>query len=231
MNVMNRSGLSHARFSVTADNCSGISMSCYPFCISLSMGRREEICVNGRQKQPRASSLLGCARAALEEIPALIGDYQQATLSGEISAVQTKLDDTFSGDLMIADKESLDGFFALKPSPGLFQRLHESFDYVTDVLDNPAGTVRVTGIARFHWCTYGELMEWYHSLRGSDRFGAWSTLTPFFVCGNTGVLHSYTTKRWARAGLSTPAEEPSKWFVIRPGLPDAEVGIRLAVVC
>lgn len=69
-------------------------------------------------------------------------------------------------------------------------------------------------------------MEWYHGLHGSDRFGAWSALTPFFVCGNTGALHSYNTKRWARAGLSRPAEEPAKWFVLRPGLLDAQLGVR-----
>ena len=154
-------------------------------------------------------------------------DSEQTTMSDRRRAVQAKLDEAFSGDLMIADKESLDGFFALRPGPGLFRRLHESFDYVTDVIDNPAGVVRVTGVARFHWRSYGELMEWYHGLRGSDRYGAWSALTPFFVCGNTGALHSYSTERWARAGLHRPAEEPSKWFMIRPGLPDAQIGIRL----
>jgi hypothetical protein len=107
-------------------------------------------------------------------------------LASEEMLVQAKLDEAFDGDLRIADKESLDGFFALRPGPGLFRRLHESFDYVTEVLDNPAGLVRITGSSRFDWRSYGELMEWYHSLRGSDRFGAWSALTPFFVCGNTG---------------------------------------------
>ena len=167
------------------------------------------------------------ARAALQEIPAVLGDRRQARLSDRRRAVQAKLDEAFGGDLKIADKETLDGFFALRPGPGLFGRLHESFDYITEVLDDPAGAVRITDAARFPWRTYGELMEWYHGLRGSDRFGAWSPLTPFFVCGNTGALYSYSTERWARAGLCTPAEEPSKWFVIRPGLPDAQIGIRL----
>lgn len=166
------------------------------------------------------------ARAALQEIPALI-DGQQTSMSDRRRAVQAKLDEAFGGDLMIADKESLDGFFALRPGPGLFRRLHESFDYVTGVLDNPAGMVRVTSAAHFHWRAYGELMEWYHGLRGSDRFGAWSALTPFFVSGNTGALHSYSTERWARAGLHRPTEEPSRWFVTRPGLPDAQISIRL----
>lgn len=70
-------------------------------------------------------------------------------------------------------------------------------------------------------------MEWYHSLCGPDRFGAWSVLTPFFVSGNAGALHSYSTERWTRARLHRPAEEPSRWFSIRPGLPDAQIGIRL----
>lgn len=167
------------------------------------------------------------ARMALEQIPALIDGQRQTTQSEKRRAAQAKLDEAFGGDLTIADKETLDGFFALKPGPGLFRRLHESFDYVTEVLDNPAGTVQVTNVARFPWRTFGELMEWYHGLRGSDRFGAWSALTPFFVSGGTGALHSYSTDRWARAGLHTPAEEPSKWFVIRPGLLDAKIGIRL----
>lgn len=166
------------------------------------------------------------ARAALLEIPALIDGTTDATMSDKRRAVQARLDDAFGGDLQIADKESLDGFFALTPGAGLFQRLHDSFDYVTEVVDNPAGVVRVAGTEHFQWRSYGELMEWYNGLPGSDRFGDWSVLTPFFVCGNTGVLHSYSTKRWARDSLSRPAEEPAKWFVLRPGLLDAQLGVR-----
>lgn len=168
-------------------------------------------------------------RAALQDIPAVMGGQRQATLSDKRRAVQAKLDAAFHGDLMIADKESLDGFFAPRPGPGLFRKLHDSYDYVTEVIDNPAGSVRLTGAARFSWRTYGDLMEWYHHLREPDRFDAWSPLAPFFVCGNTGALHSYSTERWACAGLRTPAGEPSKWFVIRPGLPDAAIGIRLEI--
>ena len=117
------------------------------------------------------------ARAALGDIPALI-DNPQSAMSERRRAVQSKLDEAFGGDLLIADKESLDGYFALRPGPGQFHRLSEAFDYVTDVVDNPADTVRITGTARFNWRSYGELMEWYHGLRGSDRFGDWSALTP-----------------------------------------------------
>ncbi|AOX99904.1 hypothetical protein [Jeongeupia sp. USM3] len=166
------------------------------------------------------------ARVALEGIPALI-QSPQTTMSDRRRDVQARLDEAFGGNLMVADKESLDGFFALRPGPGLFSALHQSFDYVTEVMDDAAGAVRIADTMHFRWSSYGELMEWYHGLRGSDRLGAWSALTPFFVCGNTGALHSYSTERWARAGLHRPAEEPSKWFVIRPGLPDAQIGIRL----
>ena len=166
------------------------------------------------------------ARGVLEEIPALI-DNQLTTMSDKRRSAQAKLNEAFGGDLTIADKESLDGFFALTPRPGLFQRLCESFDYVTAVLDNPAGLVRVRSTARFSWGSYGELMEWFHNLRGSDRYSNWSRLTPFLVSSNTGALLHYITDRWAREGLHRPVEEPSKWFVIRPGLPDAQVGIGL----
>ncbi len=167
------------------------------------------------------------ARASLLEIPALIDAAVTTTMSDKRRAVQARLDAAFGGDLAIADKETLDGFFALTPNAGLFQRLHDSFDYVTEVVDNAAGMVRMTATQRFQWRSYGELMEWHQSLRGSERFGAWSVFTPFFVCGNTGALHSYNLDRWARAGLNRPAEEPGKWFVLRPGLPDAQVGVRL----
>jgi len=168
------------------------------------------------------------ARTALLEISTLIDGTRKTTMSDRRRMVQARLDEAFGSDLRIADKESLDGFFALTPSTGLFQRLSESFDYVTEILDNAAGMARVTGTSRFRWRSYGELMEWHHGLRNSDRFCLWLPLMPFFVCGNTDVLyHSYCHERWARDGLSRPVEEPSKWFMLRPGLPDAKLDIRL----
>ena len=166
-------------------------------------------------------------RTTLLEIPALIDGTKNTTMSDRRRAVQAKLDDAFGGELMLEYREGLDGFFALMPGPGLFKRLHNSFDYITSVLDNPAGAIHVTETSSFRWRSYGELMEWYHGLRGSGRFGEWSALTPFYVCGDTGVLHSYSTDRWARRGLITPAEDPSKWFVIRPGLPNANLAVCL----
>jgi hypothetical protein len=166
-------------------------------------------------------------RTLLLEIPALIDDTKNTTMSDRRRAVQAKLDEAFGGELMIEDCGGIDGFFALTPGPGLIKLLHESFDYITSVLDNPAGAVHVTETRNFHWRSYGELMEWYNGLRGSGRFGEWSALTPFFVCGDIGYLQSYSTDRWARGRLITPAEDPSKWFVVRPGLPNANLSVRL----
>ncbi len=167
-----------------------------------------------------------CARAALMEIPDLIRGLSGATMSDRRREVQARLDKAFGGDLQIADKESLEGFFALMPSAGLFRRLSNSFNYITEVVDNSAGVVRVVGTEKFQWRSYGELMEWYHGLHAGDRFGAWSALTPFFICSNTGRLPPYDTKRWALAGLNRPSEDPPKWFVLRPGLFDAQLSIR-----
>ena len=166
-------------------------------------------------------------RAALLDIASLVTDPGQARVSDQRRAVQDKLNAAFASDLVIADRETLDGFFALKPGPGLFHRLQAAFDYVTEVLDDTAGVVRVTGTSRFRWRTYGELMEWYHTHHESEGSCGWYPLIPFFVTGNTGALYEFVTKRYARVGLSTPMEEPSKWFVLRPDLPDAKLGVRL----
>lgn len=165
-------------------------------------------------------------RAALLEIAPLIGSQDPLMLADERRLVQSKLDAAFGGNLTVSDKERLDGFFALEPRRGLFQQLHEEFDYVTAVIDNPAGEVRVTESSRFPWRSHGELLEWYHGL-GNGRGNAWAPFVPFFVFGNTAALTRYCTDRWAHAGLTAPAEDPSKWFVIRPDLHDADVGVRL----
>lgn len=99
------------------------------------------------------------ARTALLEIPALIDVTKNPSMSDRRRAVQAKLDLAFGGGVMIEEREGLDGFFALRPSPGLFKRLHESFDYITSVMDNPAGAVHVTETCSFDWRSYGELME------------------------------------------------------------------------
>ncbi|MDR2128616.1 MAG: hypothetical protein LBP52_06075 [Burkholderiaceae bacterium] len=126
------------------------------------------------------------ARAALEGIPALIGN-SQTTMSDRRRAVQARLDEAFGDDLLIDDTESLDGFFALHPGPGLFHRLCESFDYVTGVIDNPADRVRITGTARFHWRSHDELMERFHGPFEMDWFGTrpLATRSRSFSTGST----------------------------------------------
>ena len=165
-------------------------------------------------------------RAALLKIPAIIHDTS-TTVAQRRCMVQAALDAAFGGGVQLERRESLDGFCALQPDAALFDCLHASFEYVSEVVDNAAGAVRVTATSRFGWRSYGELMEWYHRLRGTDRFGGWSAFTPFYICGNTGALHSYSTSRWARAGLYRPAEEPARWFTIRPGLADLQPVVRL----
>lgn len=165
-------------------------------------------------------------RAALLAIPALIAGQGNMALPERRRLLQARLNEAFGGNVTVAEKEHLDEFFALDPKPGLFRQLHEDFDYVTELLDNPAGCVQITRSARFPWRSLGELMEWYHGI-GDGRLNAWPQLVPFYVFGNTGALTGYYTDRWARAGLAVPGEDPSKWFVIRPGLLNAEIGIRL----
>lgn len=166
-------------------------------------------------------------RAALLDLPDLVARDPHTTMSDRRLAVQARLDQTFGGDLVVAEKESLDGFFALAPTAALFRRLHAAFDYVTEVVDNPAGTVRVTATARFRWQSYGDLIEWHYRLQSRNQFRSWATLTPMLVCGNTAALPHYSTQRWAESGLRRPMEDPSRWFVIRPGLPNAKLGMRL----
>lgn len=165
-------------------------------------------------------------RAALLEIAALLDDPQK-TMTALRPLVQAKLDSAFGGGLQLADRETFDGFFALDYSPELFRRLHESFDYVTEVIDDPAGVVQISRSTPFAWRSLGELMEWYHLLRGADHWGRWSPLTPFVVCGDTVPLDFFGIDRWGQSRLTKPAEDPGKWFVIRPGLADARIGIRL----
>lgn len=166
-------------------------------------------------------------RTALMEITALLNGITSSTMSERRRAVQDKLDLVFGGGVKIADRDSLDGFFELTPNAELIQRLRESFEYVTEIIDDPAGNVRIVKHERFRWINYGELMEWYNGLCGSDRAGQWSVLKPFIVCGNTASFRSYRTECQAQFFLNRPAEEPNKWFVLRPDLIDAKFVIRL----
>lgn len=164
---------------------------------------------------------------ALLDVSVLIDNPSGTKLAERRRDVETRLDRTFGGNLCLPEREGLDGFCALQPSPGFFRQLCDTFDYVTDVEDNPAGTVRVTGSSRFGWRSYGELMEWYHVKRLQNPFGHWSPLVPFLVAGNTASISSHSTQRWGRIGLHRPSDEPSRWFAIRPDVRDAQFGVRL----
>jgi hypothetical protein len=168
-------------------------------------------------------------RAALQEIPSLIDNLRQVKLPEKRYAIQAKLDETFDGDLRIPDKEYPDGFVALLPTSGLFQRLGEAFDYVTDVIDNPADAVRITGASRFRWRSFEELMKWYYGECGADCFGNRKSLIPYLVYGSTVELHECALARKARANLQIPIKDPTRWFVLRPGLPDAQIEFRLSM--
>ena len=173
-------------------------------------------------------------RTALEEIPAL-AESRQITLSDRRRLVRSKLDEAFHGDLQIADNDSPEGFFALKSAPEFFRRGYGSFDYVREVLDNPAGTVRMTKTSRLHWRSLGELVEWYDYLYGARAPSFGTRFTSYFVSDNTeALLDRYIESRVRRTfcrgwggGLNRPAANPSKWFMIRPGLTDAKLSIRL----
>ena len=169
------------------------------------------------------------ARAALLKIFVFINSDSaiNISLAEKRRHVQAYLDEAFDGEVKLDDGEKFDGFMYLTPTAGLFQRLHTSFEYIIEVIDNPNGLVRVVKAAPFHWKSYGEVMEWYHFLHDLKRFDRWETLTPYFVYGNTGTLPSYNTERWASEGLLRPDEHPAKWFVLRPDIPDALFSMHL----
>lgn len=167
------------------------------------------------------------ARTALEAIAKLVGDGKTGTMASRRRDVQALLDKGFAGQWEVSDTEPLDNHVVFQPSPGLFHTLHESFDYVTEVIDNEAGNVRITNTARFRWKQYGELLEWFNTLGGTGRLREWTTLAPYFVCGNAAALRSYNMDRWAQAGLQRPVEAPGKWFTIRPDVADGDIAIRM----
>lgn len=167
--------------------------------------------------------------SALMDIAAMLAAPGDSALSQRRLDVQARLDRAFGGGLRLSEREGMDGFCALQPNAEFFQQLcRDGFDYVTEVEDNAAAAVRVTGSSPFGWRSYGELMEWFHSHRAVSPFAAdWRVLVPFLVSGKTAALSSHSTQRWGRIGLNRPSEEPSRWFAIRSDVRNAKVGIRL----
>ncbi len=167
------------------------------------------------------------AAMALTDVSAQLDNPREATLAERRREVQASLTRGFGDNLRLADRDGLDGFCALRPSAEFFRQLCDSFDYVTEVEDNPAGTVRVTGSCRFGWRSYGELMEWYHAAGLHDPFGHWSPLVPFLVSGKTTSPAGPGTQHWRQSRLWRPGEQPSRWFAIRPEVRDARLGVWL----
>lgn len=169
--------------------------------------------------------------SALMDIAAMLAAPGDSALSQRRLDVQARLDRAFGGGLRLSEQEGLDGFCALQPNAEFFQQLcRDGFAYVTEVEDNPAAAVRVTGSSPFGWRSYGELMEWFHSRRLAEPFSDWRALVPFLVSGGTAAISSHSTQRWACIGLNRPTEEPSRWFAIRPDVRNAQIGIRLQML-
>ena len=165
------------------------------------------------------------ARVTLQEIAVLIND-SQTSISDKRRAVKAKLNEAFDGNVEIADKEPLDGFFAFESTLGLFRRLLRSCDYVTRVLDKPESAVRAVEAARFDWYNHGELADWYYHIC-SGLIRERRAITPFFISNSEALLRLCCADHRGYRGLSRPATDLAKCFVIRPGLPDAQIGIRL----
>lgn len=88
----------------------------------------------------------------------------------------------------------LDAFFTLVPGAGLFQRLHDTFDCVTEVIGDTAGTEKIADTRRIVCRTEGELMEWFFRQHESGRNCGWSSLLPYFVFNNTDTPNGHHCK-------------------------------------
>jgi len=166
-------------------------------------------------------------RTALQTIAKWLGDQRADTVCDRRKWIQEQLEAAFGGTLHLADREDLNGLFEINFSPDLFQQLNADFSYITGVIDNPKGHVQITATSRFDWRSYGELMEWYHChYQDEYPLRVWGTFDLFFV-SDPHLFPAWFNRRWIRAGLSRPLEDPSRWFVIRPGLHDANLLLRL----
>ena len=171
-------------------------------------------------------------RAVLLNIPSLIADAANASGADKLRLVDDSLREAFDSDLdLMSDLETDDfshpGFFELNPSDILFRRLHEAFDYVTEVTDNPMGLVRVTKTAPFRWQSCVDLLKW-RNLRFPHRSDPWTPLTPFLLCGDTRKLPAYIYGScWRRDTLFEPDKKTAERFAFHPRLPDARPFVRL----
>lgn len=160
------------------------------------------------------------------DAPTLLDDPRYATIAAQCKAVLDVLEDAFPGDFSAADMRHSRGFYPLESTDKLFKRLQSSFEFVTEVVDDLSEGVHLTASEPFRWRTHGELMAWYHGVRGTDRSNVWSTLRPLLVIGNTAVLRSPLFKETASSSPIKPPEALSTRFVINPENPNADLGVR-----
>lgn len=166
------------------------------------------------------------ARNALLDVLPLLGRGSVAKVADRRRKIQEILNAAFQDDLRIFARKPLSGFLELAASRGFFHRLHESFEYVVEVEDDPAGLAHIRSSEPFPWTSHGDLMEWYHGL--GYRWGTpWEPFTPYFVTDGTEPLTSYLLEARARDGVNIPQEFLATWFTIRNDVRDSHFGVRL----
>ena len=157
-------------------------------------------------------------RAALVDISAIVQD-NTSTMEQKRHDVQHALDAVFGGNIQLAAREEMDGFFALEQSPALYHCLRERFSYVAEVFDNPASVANITATSRFDWDSFAAFEE-QHCIHGSHHRG---TFVPFFVVEPSRALSLYP---WTRANIGQPrGDVPAN--AAAPVIPDTHVKVRL----
>lgn len=168
-------------------------------------------------------------RTSLKAMATLVQGLRQLPLSERRELVARRLYEAFGDDLRLSKHDTLDGFIWFDISRELFRRLHDEFEYVTEVVDGRDGVVHITQSEPFRWSSAGALMEWYHNATGGGDFGCWTSLMPFFV--GSGVEHledGYIVRSFC-SSLVTPKVHPGRWFRIRPDVQNAEVSFHFSM--
>lgn len=110
----------------------------------------------------------------------------------------------------------------LQKDKGLFSLLSQ-FDYVEAFWDVPGGKARPASYKPFSWRTYGEFLEWYNG-EANDRNYAWIAPQPRLVIETT----DNTVRDWETNNrIQRPAENISKFFILRPEVKDEAVAVSL----
>jgi hypothetical protein len=117
------------------------------------------------------------------------------------------------------------GFVELTSLRLLFPLLHDRFDRVTALLDDPKGAAEIVATAPLPWSRYFEFLEWYYGLEEGMV-----TLTGFELwlvyAGATRLGGGFGNRNDRREQL-TPGQRPDRFFTIRPEVTDATLRIDL----